>query len=171
MRLTPADLIGRPGDYAREPWFLGGALRFASVHAGIIERLAAETNAFVRSMGRQNDEAQIARAGKMAIDAATARNWVKAGEQAWLALDAAPGVGTSAAVIAAADMARLAVERAGLAVLERSIRSVGARGLLETGPIAALVRDLTMYLRQPSPDETLSRVGRRALDFSGTTYR
>jgi alkylation response protein AidB-like acyl-CoA dehydrogenase len=28
------DLIGLPGDYIREPWFSGGALRFAAVQAG-----------------------------------------------------------------------------------------------------------------------------------------
>jgi hypothetical protein len=51
-------------------------------------------------------------------------------------------------VMDVADMARLAVERTELDVLERGMRAVGARRLLE---------------RQPNPDGTLCRVGAAGL--------
>ena len=59
-------------------------------------------------------------------------------------------------------MARTVVERAALDCIERAIRCVGAKGLVEPEPFAALVRDLQMYLRQPAPDAALQRVGRAA---------
>jgi alkylation response protein AidB-like acyl-CoA dehydrogenase len=65
-------------------------------------------------------------------------------------------------VLDVVDMARTVVERVALDVIERAVRSVGARGLVEPEPFAALVRDLQMYLRQPSPDAALQRVGRAA---------
>jgi alkylation response protein AidB-like acyl-CoA dehydrogenase len=163
VELDEDDLIGSPGDYERSPWFLGGALRFAAVHAGIVERLAAETYAFLIATGRKDDAMQLARAGELRIAASGARNWIDAGEAAWLAFDSDPSEANAAAVVAQADMARLAIERAGLDALELAVRSVGARGLLEPLPFAGLVRDLTMYLRQPAPDTTLLRVGAGAL--------
>ena len=37
--VTASDLIGAPGDFYREPFFRGGAIRFAAVHAGAVLRL------------------------------------------------------------------------------------------------------------------------------------
>ena len=163
VTLGDDDLIGRPGDYSRDPWFFGGALRFVAVHAGIVERLANETFAYLVERGRDTDATQLARAGEMRIAAQSARNWIDAGEAAWVAFDRQPGERAGTHVVDVVDMARLAVERAGLDVIERAVRSVGARGLLEPLPFARLVRDLTMYLRQPAPDAVLARVGRGAL--------
>ncbi len=68
----------------------------------------------------------------------------------------------TSAVIDIVDMARVVIERAALDVVEDSIRSIGARGLIEPLPFAHLVRDLQMYLRQPAPDAVLLRVGETA---------
>jgi alkylation response protein AidB-like acyl-CoA dehydrogenase len=163
VRLSDIDLIGAPGDYEKAPWFLGGALRFVAVHAGIIERLCGETARYLRARNRSNDPLQLARLGEMRIATRSALNWVRTGEEAWSAYDAAPGPVTSDRVIDVADMARLAVERAGLDVAERAMRAVGARGLLEPLPFSRLIRDLQMYLRQPNPDGTLCRVGANGL--------
>ena len=157
------DLIGGVDDYEREPWFLGGALRFTAVHTGIVERLATETYAFLVDTGRHDDALHRARAGELRIAAQSSCNWLDAGAAAWKAFDRDPCDETCGTVVAMADMARLAVERAALDALELSIRAVGARGLVEPWPFAALVRDLTMYLRQPAPDSALSRVGIGAL--------
>jgi hypothetical protein len=58
---------------------------------------------------------------------------------------------------------RRTVERFGLEVLEHAIRSSGARSLLRPNSLERLVRDLTMYLRQPAPDFILERAGRFTL--------
>jgi alkylation response protein AidB-like acyl-CoA dehydrogenase len=162
ITLREADLIGAPGDYERQPWFFGGALRFAAVQTGIGERLAAETLRYVRAAGRAGDPFQCARAAEMKIAMQTAVHWLTAATAAWRAFDDDPSERAGAAVIETVDMTRTVVERVALDVIERAVRSVGARGLIEPEPFAGLVRDLQMYLRQPAPDAALMRVGRAA---------
>ena len=162
IALRDADLIGAPGDYERQPWFFAGALRFAAVHTGIVERLVAETVRYLRVAGRAGDPFQCARVAEMTIAMHTAIHWLAAGTAAWRAFDDDPCECAGAAVIETVDMARTVVERVALDVIERAVRSVGARGLVEPEPFAGLVRDLEMYLRQPAPDAALMRVGRAA---------
>jgi hypothetical protein len=42
--------------------------------------------------------------------------------------------------------------------------SVGARGLLRPHPVERIVRDLTLYLRQPAPDAALTNAGAYTLE-------
>jgi alkylation response protein AidB-like acyl-CoA dehydrogenase len=162
IRIRMCDLLGVPGDYERQPWFFAGALRFAAVQTGIIERLFAETVKYLQKRGRTDDPFQCARIGEMKIAVGTAIAWLDAGAAAWTRFDEDPAARTTADVLDVVDMARTVVERAGLDVIERAVRSVGARGLIEPEPFAALVRDLQMYLRQPAPDAALLRIGRAA---------
>jgi alkylation response protein AidB-like acyl-CoA dehydrogenase len=152
--LGPDALIGKPGDYERDPWFRGGALRFAAVHVGIVERLYDETVAYLL----ETDPFQRARVAEMRIAVGTARQWIDAGERAWLDFDGAETPANAEHVADVVDMTRTVVERCALDVIERAVRSVGARGLLEPLPFARLVRDLEMYLRQPAPDAAVMRV-------------
>ena len=39
VEIKPIEIVGREGDYERQPWFSGGAWRFAAVHLGGMERL------------------------------------------------------------------------------------------------------------------------------------
>lgn len=59
------------------------------------------------------------------------------------------------ATVAYVNLARVAVERAGLDVLEPAHRSVGLAGFLRPHPIERISRDLATYLRQPAPDQAL----------------
>jgi len=163
IRLREEDLVGNPGDYERAPWFFGGALRFVAVHVGIVERLCAEVFAYLTVRGRERDPLQQARVGEMRIALQSARNWLACGLDAWRAFDENPNAATASGVVDVVDMARLAVERSALDVVERAVRGVGAHGLLAPLPFGRLVRDLEMYLRQPAPDATLLRVGTRGM--------
>jgi alkylation response protein AidB-like acyl-CoA dehydrogenase len=160
--LTPRDLIGEPGDYERQPWFFAGALRFAAVHTGVAERLLNETVDYLRVRGRDGDPFQSTRVAEMKIAVRTALLWLEAGAAAWAAFDGDASPDNCARVLDVVDMARTVVERAALDVIERAVRSVGARGLVEPEPFPALVRDLQMYLRQPAPDAALVRIARAA---------
>jgi alkylation response protein AidB-like acyl-CoA dehydrogenase len=162
VAIAARDLIGAPGDYERQPWFFAGALRFAAVQTGIVERLYAAAVTYLAERGRTGDAFQTARVGEMKIAVHTALHWLDAGAAAWSAFDAQPSDASAANVLDVVDMARTVVERVALDVIERAVRSVGARGLVEPEPFAALVRDLQMYLRQPAPDAALLRVGRAA---------
>jgi alkylation response protein AidB-like acyl-CoA dehydrogenase len=160
--LASKDLLGRPGDYGRQPWFFGGALRFLAVQTGVVERLTAEAAAYIVEQKRESDALQLVRAAEMRVALRTCLHWLRAGATAWTAFDAEESETNAAAVLDIVDMARVAVERAALDVIEAAVRSVGARGLLHPVPIAGLVRDLQMYLRQPAPDAVLMRVGATA---------
>jgi alkylation response protein AidB-like acyl-CoA dehydrogenase len=162
VKLQQDDLIGTPGEYEQQPWFFGGALRFLAVQAGIVERLQAEAARFIVAQERQTDTLQQVRAAEMRIAAHTCLQWLRAGAAAWAAFDAEQSEANGVAVVDTVDMARSVVERAALDVIEAAVRSVGARGLLEPLPIAGIVRDLQMYLRQPAPDAALIRVGKTA---------
>lgn len=160
--IAAGDVLGEPGEYERQPWFFAGALRFAAVHTGVMERLYAATVDYLRERGRAGDVLQTTRVAEMKIAVHTAELWIERGAAAWSTFDANPSDATAADVLDAVDMARTVVERAALDVIERAVRSVGAKGLVEPEPFPRLVRDLQMYLRQPAPDAALLRVGRAA---------
>ena len=158
------DLLGAPGDFYRDPLFRGGAIRFAAVQAGAILRLHHLFVDWLQSRGRAEDPYQIARLAEIALGAQEATLWI---ERA--ALLAESGLSLSADKLSAerlvdcANMTRLAIERIATPLMQRLIAGVGAHGLLQPHPFERLLRDLTMYLRQPAPDQTLADVGRASL--------
>lgn len=150
LRVGPADLIGGPGDYLAQPDFSAGAWRFAAVHCGGVEAVLGALRDHLRRTGRGGDPHQAARLGQAATATETARLWVEAA-----ALRAeAPGAGPEA--VAHVGLARLAVERAALDVLELAQRSVGLQAFMRPHPLERLTRDLATYLRQPAPDRVLA---------------
>jgi len=163
VELDGADLIGDPGDYERPPWFLAGAIRFAAVHAGIVERIAAETLAYAIARRRTEEPLVRQRIAEMRIAASGCEAWLRVAEDAWSRYDCEPTAEYEAGVVLAVDMARTAIERAALDVLEHAIRTVGAHGMVEPLPFSRLFRDLHMYLRQPAPDAALMRVADGAI--------
>lgn len=56
-------------------------------------------------------------------------------------------------------LACLAVERAGLDLLEITRRSIGVQAFLRPYPVEHIGRNLATYLRQPGPDQALVAVG------------
>ncbi len=156
-------ILGRPGDYYRQPAFSGGAIRFAAVHFGAVEILANNFCSWLVDSRRTADPYQLARAGEIAIELESGRQWLQhAAEVAERNFLAEEKTGIDA-MIYTANLTRLAIERIALNVMERVTRGVGARGLLEPAPFAKTLRDLTMYLRQPAPDQALADAGKHFL--------
>lgn len=161
-----------PGTTCASRGFSAARFALPPYKTGGIERLVYETARYLAERGRDGDLVQNMRLGEMRVALRTAQHWLDAGADAWSAYDAAardPNAHTDAAreraaedVVETADGARIAIERAALEVIERAMRAVGARGLLEPLPFVRLVRDLEMYLRQPAPDAVIARVGRFA---------
>lgn len=150
LTVGPEALIGEPDDYFREPAFSGGAWRFTAVQLGGIEAVFDALREHLTLTGRGADPHQRARVGQAAIAVEAARLFV--GRAAALVGDTAADPDQ---VMAYVNLARIAVERAGLDVLERAQRSVGLAGFLEPHPLERLSRDLATYLRQPGPDRAL----------------
>lgn len=165
--ITTDDLLGAPGDYHRQPWFSGGAIRFAAVQLGGAEALLEQARSYLRALDRTTDPHQRARMGEAAILVESGNLWLRgAAEAVDLQLDRSR-IEPADRPIAYANMTRLAIERVCLGVMEIVERSVGARGLLRPHPIERVVRDLTMYLRQPAPDAALAQIGEYTLGADG----
>lgn len=153
IEVSRGDIIGGPGDYQRQPTFSGGAWRFLAVQLGGMARLLDEASTHLKRLDRQDDPHQLARMGEAAIAVEGASLWVsRAAERAEIAPDES--------AVAYVNLARCAVERAGLDVLERVNRSVGLAGFLAPHPIERISRDLATYLRQPGPDRALAEGAR-----------
>ncbi|PXA89271.1 acyl-CoA dehydrogenase, partial [Nostoc sp. 3335mG] len=63
--ITERNRIGRPGDYVREPWFSGGALRFAAVQAGGIAALVDGVRDHLGKIDRAGDPHQSGRLARL----------------------------------------------------------------------------------------------------------
>ncbi|GAB3769670.1 acyl-CoA dehydrogenase family protein [Spirosoma horti] len=162
LEIGENDLLGQPDDYYQQPYFSGGASRFAAVQLGGAEALFNATRALLISMNRTNDQLQRTRLAEMAWLIESGNQWIRAaGENtdAWLAEEDG-----AEKIVAYANMTRTAIEEICLRVMPLAERSVGARGLMRPLPFERIHRDLTFYLRQPAPDATILDIGRYVLD-------
>ena len=166
-RVQRDELIGAPGDFYRDPMFRGGAIRFAAVQAGAILRLHQLFTDWLNESGRGNDPYQIARLGEVAIAAQEAVLWVE--KAAAVAEESFFRRKKESAdrMIECANMMRIAIERQATRVMQLVSAGVGAHGLLQPQRFERIIRDLTMYLRQPAPDQTLAAVGRASFERAG----
>ncbi|GGB40133.1 acyl-CoA dehydrogenase [Sphingomonas metalli] len=145
------DLIGAPGDYVREPWFSGGALRFAAVQAGGIAALLDHSAAHLVAAGRAGDPHQAGRLAALYGLAEAAAGAIRTAAAGWF--------GDEAARLPLVAAARAAVYAAGGPAIELAEQAVGVQSLFAAHPLAATIADLSMYLRQPAPDAQRMHVG------------
>ena len=150
VRVSPDLIIGKPDDYMRQPDFSCGAWRFLAVQTGGIEAVYEIHRQHLKRTGRGGDAHQLARLGCSATAVEAARLFVARAAHAAATAHASPNDS-----IAYVNLARGAVERAGLDVIELAQRSVGLQGFLEDHPLEQACRDLATYLRQPAPDIAL----------------
>ena len=153
LEVESLEIIGGEGDYERQPWFSGGAWRFAAVHLGGMERLLDLLRRHLQDTNRGQDPHQAARLGEAAIATETASLWVV---RAATMMDAPLGARAPEQRVAYVNLARLAVERAALDLMQLVQRSVGLQAFLRPNPIERISRDLATYLRQPGPDRALA---------------
>jgi alkylation response protein AidB-like acyl-CoA dehydrogenase len=170
IELSDEDLVGAPGDFERDPWLLGGTLRRGAVLTGAIERLTRETLAFLVARGLDHDPYVRVRAGELRVAARSARNWLRAGEDAWQDFDAAPSERTAESVVDMAGMARVAIERAGRDAIELATRCIGAPGLVRPLPFAQLIADLHMLIGEPGTDAALASSGEIGMRLGTTLH-
>jgi alkylation response protein AidB-like acyl-CoA dehydrogenase len=173
LDIPAINLLGQPNDYYRQPWFGGGAVRFAAVQLGGAAAVLDETRRFLRRLGRTDDPYQRQRLGEMLALHETGQRWLRgAAAQAALPTSASEQLPPAQleASAAYANLLRSITEDICLTTLRLAERSVGARGLLQPEPFERLHRDLTHYLRQPAPDAALADAGRFALGSDRPAY-
>jgi alkylation response protein AidB-like acyl-CoA dehydrogenase len=154
------DLIGQPGDFYRDPMFYGGTIRFAAVQTGAVLRLHAMFADWLNQRGRADDPYQLARLGDVALLAQDAVLWI---ERAAAVADQSfhrTEKGHIERMHECADMTRTAILRIATRVIQLVTEGVGAHGLLQPFRFERVLRDLTMYLRQPAPDYVVATIGR-----------
>jgi len=151
--------LGWPGDYEHEPRFSGGAWRFTAVQLGGVERILCLLRPYLLAPDASSTPIKRARFADALAAARTAWLWVR--EAARMAEGGADNL--SEDVVAMVLMTRGVVERAAFEVMEAAARLIGSRAFFDDEPIDMAVRDLSLYLRQPVPDQARDRAGTQFL--------
>lgn len=155
-KLVDSELLAKPGTYLTQPYFNGGAIRFAAVQLGGAEAILEHTIEYLNSLGRTDDPFQKTRLANMVTQLHTGLQWL---EQAGKNYDTwVDDPNKFEDLIAFANMTRVVVEEISLVIMSDSNRCVGARGLMAPYELERLNRDLTFYLRQPAPDATRIKI-------------
>ncbi len=168
--LDESALIGQPGDYYRQPWLTAGVVRFAAVQLGGAAALFDATRQFLQSIDRTQDPYQEERLGKMAIGIESGQLWLQGAatqlEQYHPIFAGDPAIvhPQAVALVAYSNMVRTAIEQICMDAIQLCSRSVGTRGLLPPHSIERIIRDLTLYLRQPAFDASIASVGKYVLN-------
>ncbi len=149
MTVSEAALLGDPGDYECEPRLSAGAWRFAAVQLGAVEALLRHWRGNLIRSGKNGDPVQRTRFGSAVAATRSAALWVERG-----AILAEEGGSDAVPLV---FMARGVVEDAALQVMEGAARAIGTASFFEASRIDRITRDLSLYLRQPAPDETRDR--------------
>lgn len=151
-------LIGKPGDYLREPSLSTGAWRTSAVTLGGLDALVEATRQQLKRRNRGGDPQQQDRFGRILIAHETARLWTV--EAAQRGEDNSLPVADRVAYV---NLARVAIETAALDVMQLVQRSLGLSAFLRPNPVERLLRDLAVYLRQPAPDAVLAEAAQHGL--------
>ncbi|WP_248282197.1 acyl-CoA dehydrogenase family protein [Mucilaginibacter robiniae] len=157
IEISEEDLLGPPNAYYQQPYFSGGAIRFAAVQLGGAEAVMEEMHHFITMMNRTQDPFQQARMAEITYLTESGNLWInQAGAKTdeWLQSD-----DRTDQILAYANMTRTMIEEICLRTLQLAERSVGSRGLMRPDRLERVHRDLTTYLRQPAPDATLTAIG------------
>jgi alkylation response protein AidB-like acyl-CoA dehydrogenase len=155
IKVEPDMLLGKPGDYDRDPRFTAGAWRFCAAQLGGIEALVTEIRRSMRDAARE-DPVQRARFADATVAVRTAGFWVAEAAQRF-----ASGHDDAVAV---ARMTRGVVEDAGFIVMEAAARILGTQSALDGQRADKIVRDLSLYLRQAGPDHARDEAAKALLD-------
>ncbi|MEN9517721.1 MAG: hypothetical protein RLZZ381_309 [Cyanobacteriota bacterium] len=169
VEVEQESLLAQPGDYFRQPWLSGGVIRFAAVQLGGASALFDATRQYLQKLERCGHPQQQERLGKMAIAIESGNLWLKGAAQ--LVDNYAPVFGgypddspaQAAKLVAYSNMVRTAIEQICVDTIQLSQRSIGTLGLLPPEPMERIIRDLSLYLRQPAFDAALTSVGKYVL--------
>ena len=138
--------IGQAGDYERQPWFSGGALRFVAAQAGAIAAIADRTAAVLTDRGHADSPVQASRLGTLAGLAASASALVVQTASSWFDRSDAENLACTA-------LARTMIFDFAEQAIDLSRRAVGVGAAFRAQPICAVLADLEVYLCQPGPDQ------------------
>ena len=158
VALGAGGLVGQPGDYLREPQLSTGAWRTSAVTLGGLDALVAEVGRQLRGKRHDGSPLQQERFGRLLIAQETAALWTGSAARC-----AELGTAPVADQVAYVNLARIAVEQCCLDALQLAQRSIGLGTFVAGTLLERLVRDLSVYLRQPAPDDVLTGAAQHGL--------
>lgn len=164
VELSSENMIGNPPDYYRQPWFSGGAARFAAVQLGAAEALFDQTRDYLKMLKRTDDPYQRMRLGEMAILIESGNLWLRSAAGQMDDFMLSPSDENAERFLAYVNMMRTAVEEICVKTIQLCQKTVGARGLNRPFHFERIIRDLMIYLRQPAPDAALADAGKYVLE-------
>jgi len=164
VEIERENLIGAAGNYYEQPWFSGGSIRFAAVQFGAAEAIFDETRKYLQMLNRIDDPFQKMRLGEMAILIESGNLWLKSAAEKLDEFMKKPCDEQSESFLAYANMMRTQIEQICVGIMNLCQKCVGARGLNKPFHFERIIRDLTIYLRQPAPDAALADAGRYVLE-------
>ena len=159
IETSDTNLIGVGGVYESQPFFGAGAIRFVAAQLGGTLALWDATREHLTAARRHDNPHQAARLGHIISDLEAAHALARDAYTKAAPAIAWENVTANCSDYLYADCARVVVEAVAERVMALALRSVGCAGLMDTHPLAATVRDLMVYLRQPAPDAALTRLG------------
>lgn len=162
MSADRIEWIGAPGDYLREPHFIGGVWRIAALQAGAAAGLLDLTATELRKAERMQAEAQKSR-----LMGAVMQVWAGMAlteRAAAASIDCQTGEDT---IVATSIAARLFTEEVALDVIRAVEQSIGLRHFDTGSKTGRMARDLSVYLRQAARDAFLQRAAQTALGEDG----
>lgn len=161
----PAEWIGAPGDYLKEPHFVGGVWRIAALQAGAIAGLLDVAAAELRIAGRMGAEAQKSRLMSVLM-----RAWAGMALTERAAEVTADRHTPQDNIVATSIAARLFTEEVGLDAIRAVEQSIGLRHFEAGSETGRMARDLAVYLRQAARDAFLQRAAETALGEDGRAW-
>ncbi len=156
------DWIGAPGDYLREPYFVGGVWRIAALQIGATTGLLDVAAAQLRAMDRMQAEAQQTRLMTVLMRAWAGMALTERAAQATSAEDV-----SSEDIVVTSIAARLFTEEVGLDAIRAVEQSIGLRHFEAGSETGRMARDLSVYLRQAARDAFLQRAAQTAVGANG----
>jgi alkylation response protein AidB-like acyl-CoA dehydrogenase len=121
------------------------------VTLGGLEALVSAAISALKQRGRAGDPHQQIRIGHMTMAQHTAYLWMRQAAEI-----AEAEHGEPARIAAFVNLARMAVERAGLESIQLAQQCLGLGAMVQGNGPERMMRDLATYLRQPAPDLTLT---------------
>ncbi len=157
VEIGTSDLLGAPDDYYRQPWFSGGALRFAAVQLGAATAIVHGTHQFLKENNRTGTDHQKARIAEMMMQLISGENWINSGAEKMKLFYS--NALSAEQIINYAALARTAIEAVCSRIIYLSAVCVGTMGLMQPGMLERMHRDLNFYLKQPAPDAVITGAG------------
>jgi alkylation response protein AidB-like acyl-CoA dehydrogenase len=156
--------IGAPGDYLKEPHFIGGVWRIAALQTGAAAGLIDAAASALRDMDRLEAEAQLARLMQVLMRVWAGMALVERAGQASV------GDHEEETIVSTSIAARLYTEEVALDTIKAVEQSLGLRHFTASSETGRMARDLSVYLRQAARDAFLQRAAGHALSSEKATW-